>query len=300
MGEALGELGYDVWQALDGEAAVLLAREHQPDVILLDVMMPGMDGYEVCRRIKKDPETQLIPIVFLTGYESREAKMKGLDAGAADFLSKPVDFSELEVRVRNLVQFRHITEELESAEKLLFSVARTIEARDEGTGDHCDRLARMSVRFGEFLGLPDDDLKALRRGGFLHDLGKVGVPDAVLLKPGRLSPEEWEVMRQHVTIGWGICSPLHSLRSVLPIIRHHHEKWDGSGYPDGLSGESIPLLARAFQLVDVYDALTNDRCYRAAFSQQKALEIMFEETDRGWRDPDLMPRFAAMLKTDQA
>ncbi len=298
LGDALGELGYEVWQALDGESALMLAREHQPDVMLLDVMMPGMDGFEVCQCIKDDPETRLIPVVFLTGYEGREAKIRGLGSGASDFLSKPVDLAELEVRVRNLVQFRRLTEELDSAEQLLFSVARTIEARDEGTGDHCDRLARMAVRFGEFLGLEDDDLTALRRGGYLHDLGKVGVPDAVLLKPGRLSPEEWDVMKQHVTIGWEICSPLRSLRNVLPIIRHHHERWDGSGYPDGLAGEKIPLLVRVFQLVDVFDALTDDRCYRSAFSRGEALAEICDEADRGWRDPELLTRFIAMLEAD--
>jgi putative two-component system response regulator len=300
LGEALGELGYEVWQALDGESALMLAREHQPDVMLLDVMMPGMDGFEVCQCIKDDPETRLIPVVFLTGYEGREAKIRGLDSGASDFLSKPVDLAELEVRVRNLVQFRRLTEELDSAEQLLFSVARTIEARDEGTGDHCDRLARMVVRFGEFLGLEDDELTALRRGGYLHDLGKVGVPDAVLLKPGRLSSEEWNVMKRHVTIGWEICSPLRSLRNVLPIIRHHHERWDGSGYPDSLAGEQIPLLVRVFQLVDVFDALTNDRCYRRAFPRETALAVIREEADRGWRDPELLSRFLAMLEAQGA
>jgi putative two-component system response regulator len=296
LGDALGELGYEVWQALDGESALMLAREHQPDVMLLDVMMPGMDGFEVCQCIKDDPETRLIPVVFLTGYEGREAKIRGLDSGASDFLSKPVDLAELEVRVRNLVQFRRLTEELDSAEQLLFSVARTIEARDEGTGDHCDRLARMAVRFGEFMGLEDDDLTALRRGGYLHDLGKVGVPDAVLLKSGRLSTEEWDLMKRHVTIGWEICSPLRSLRNVLPIIRHHHERWDGSGYPDGLAGEEIPLLVRVFQLVDIFDALTNDRCYRSAFSRGKALAEIRDEANRGWRDPELLTRFIAMLE----
>ncbi len=296
LAESLGELGYEVWQALDGETALLLAREHQPDVVLLDVLMPGLDGYQVCRQLKEDPQTRLIPVVFLTGYDSRPAKLKGLEAGGSDFLAKPVDLAELEARVRNLVHFRQLTEELDSAEQLVFSVARTIEARDEGTGDHCDRLARQGVRFGKFLGLGEEELKTLHRGGYLHDIGKVGVPDAVLLKPGKLTPEEWRVMQRHVIIGWEICSPLRSLRGVLPIIRHHHERWDGSGYPDGLAGEEIPFLARVFQLVDVYDALTSDRCYRPAMTRERALRIMEEETGRGWRDPELMERFAAMVR----
>ncbi len=296
LAEALGALGHEVWQAVDGESALLLARAHQPDVILLDVVMPGLDGYEVCRRLKADTETRLIPVVFLTGHRSREARLRGLEAGAADFLGKPVDLAELQVRVRNLVRFRHLTQDLDSAEQMMFSVARTIEARDEGTGDHCDRLARNAVRFGRHLGLGEHDLKTLRRGGYLHDIGKVGVPDAVLLKPGPLDPDEWAVMQRHVEIGVEICSPLRTLRPVIPIIRHHHERWDGSGYPDGLAGEAIPYLARVFQVVDVYDALTSDRCYRPALSPDEALAVLAEETAKGWRDPELVPAFADLVR----
>jgi putative two-component system response regulator len=297
---ALGTLQFKVWQALDGASALVLAREHQPDVILLDVMMPGMDGYEVCSRLKDDPETRLIPVVFVTGYGSREARLKGLEAGATDFLNKPCDLVELEVRVRNLIDFRRLTLELDSAEQMVFSIARTVEARDPDTSDHCERLAHLSVRLGEQIGLHDEDLTALRRGGYLHDLGKVGIPDSVLLKPGPLTDDEWTIMKGHVEIGVEICSPLRSLRPVLPLIRHHHERFNGSGYPDGLGGEKIPLLARIFQVVDVYDALTNDRCYRKALSRDEAIAIMADETSRGYWDPRIFEEFVEMIQVEES
>ncbi|MFH1177454.1 MAG: HD domain-containing phosphohydrolase [Acidobacteriota bacterium] len=295
VGAALGPLGYSVWPAENGETALALARDRQPDVILLDVMMPGMDGFEVCSRLKADEETRLLPVVFLTGLDSREARLQGLEAGAADFLYKPFDLTELEVRVRNLVSFRRLTEDLDNAEQMLFSIARAVEARDEGTGDHCDRLSLLAARLGERLGLDADAAKALRRAGYLHDIGKIGIPDAVLLKPGRLTPEEWVVMRSHVEIGVDICGPLRSFRPVLPIIRHHHERRDGSGYPDHLKDEEIPLLARVFQVVDVFDALTNDRPYRQALSPAGAIAVLREETARGWWDEAIVEAFAAMI-----
>jgi len=298
MSEALRPLGYEVWQAIDGEAGLALAQGRQPDVILLDVVMPGMDGYEVCRRLKADEETHLVPVVFLTGLDSRQARLTGLEAGAADFLNKPFDLVELEVRVRNLVNFRRATQDLDDAEKMVFAVARSVEARDEGTGEHCDRLSRMAARLGEHLGLGAEELKALRRAGYLHDIGKVGIPDAVLLKPGKLDAAEWEVMRSHVEIGVAICSGLRTLRSTLPIIRHHHERQDGSGYPDHLVGEAVPLLARIFQVTDVYDALTSERPYRRALSPAEAIELLRQETRRGYWDATIVEAFAVMLKPD--
>jgi putative two-component system response regulator len=293
--DALRPLGYEVWEALDGETGFALAHDRQPDVILLDVLMPGLDGYEVCCRLKEDEETRLLPVVFLTGLDSREARLRGLEAGATDFLSKPFNLVELEVRVRNLVNFRRLTQDLEDAEKMLFAVARSIAARDEGTGEHCDRLSRLASRLGEHLGLGEEEVKALRRAGFLHDIGKIGVPDAVLLKPAELEPAEWKVMRSHVEIGVSICAPLRTLRSTLPIIRHHHERQDGSGYPDRLKGGEVPLLARVFQVVDVYDALTSDRPYRTALAPPDALSVLREETARGWWDGEVVEAFAAML-----
>ena len=296
--DSLRPLGYQVWPAADGPTALAIARERLPDVILLDVMMPAMDGFEVCRRLKADSETRLLPVVFITGLDSREARLEGLDIGATDFLSKPFDLTELEVRVRNLVSFRNLTRDLDSAEEMMFSIARAVEARDEGTGDHCDRLSLLAAQLGERIGLDAEAVKALRRAGYLHDIGKIGIPDAVLLKPGKLTDEEWVVMRSHVEIGVRICSPLRTFRSVLPIIRNHHERRDGTGHPDHLKGEEIPLVARVFQVVDVFDALTNDRPYRKALSAAEALEVMQGETTRGWWDPTIVDTFAAMVRSE--
>jgi len=295
---ALGRLGYDVLKSPDGNDGFRLAVEHQPDVILLDLEMPGIDGIEVCRMLKADNRTSLIPVVFLTGHGSRETKIKALDVGASDFLSKPTDLMELEARVRNLVAFHRMTLDLDSAELVIFTFAKALEARDRETGDHCARLAELGVRLGKRLGLNRDQLIALRRGGYLHDVGKIGIPDSVLLKPGKLDPDEWELIKQHSVIGWEICKPLHSLAPVLPLIRHHHERFDGSGYPDGLAGEDIPLLARVFQVVDVFDALTNDRSYRRGEEIEDALEIIIEETRKGYWDPAIVDEFVAMIREE--
>lgn len=298
LSEALRPLGYTVLSAESGTEGLRLVRQSQPDVVLLDIVMPDLDGFEVCRQLKLDDETRLIPVVFLTGLESREARLRGLELGATDFLTKPFDLVELETRVRNLVNFRRLTEELESAEQMLFAIARTVEARDEHTGGHCDRLSLLAARLGQHLGLDDEAVRALSRAGYLHDIGKVGVPDSVLLKPGPLDAEEWNIMRTHVETGVEICSPLRSFRPVLPIIRHHHERFDGTGYPDGLSGEEIPYLARVFQVADAFDALTTDRPYREALETDRALRVMRDETEQGRWDPDVIEAFHQLIAGD--
>lgn len=297
----LGNLGYDVLQSVDGTEGYSLAVKHLPDLVMLDVMMPDPDGFEVCRMLKANPETALIPVVFLTGRISREARIAGLDAGASDFLSKPCDLSELEARVRNLVAFHRATRDLHSAEEMMFMFARILEARDRETGDHCARLARLSVKLGQRLSLDGEQLKALHRGAFLHDIGKVGIPDAVLLKPSKLNASEWEIVKRHPEIGCEICKPLASLTSVLPLIRHHHERFDGSGYPDGLVGENIPLLARVFQVVDIYDALANKRPYREGLPEDEVIATIREEVARGLWDREIVDEFLVMLSvTGQA
>ncbi|MBF2001352.1 MAG: two-component system response regulator [Synechococcales cyanobacterium M58_A2018_015] len=287
--------GYEVLEAEDGLTALDRVREARPDLILLDVMMPGLDGYEVCRRLKQDEQTRLTPVVFVTALNDRRARLRGIEAGGDDFLSKPFDQLELSARVRSLVSQKRLNEDLDHASKVLFSIARTIESRDPNTGDHCERLVRLGQEFGEFLQLSRSEIRDLQWGGYLHDIGKVGIPDTVLLKTGQLSAEEWQIMQQHVLIGEQICQPLRTMRGVIPIIRHHHERWDGSGYPDGLTGEEIPFLAQVFQLIDIYDALTHERPYKPAFSPQESLDIMLQETDKGWRNPNLMQRFMEFI-----
>ena len=284
--------GYEVLEAENGQAALNCLAGANPDLILLDVMMPGMDGYEVCRQLKQDEHTRLTPVIFLTALNDRRARLRGIEAGGDDFLSKPFDQLELSARVKSLIHQKRLNEDLDHAGKVLFSIARTIESRDPNTGDHCERLVQQGKAFGEFLRLPRNEVRDLSWGAYLHDIGKVGIPDAVLLKAGKLNDAEWEIMRQHVLIGEQICQPLRTMRGVTPIIRHHHERWDGSGYPDRLKGDEIPFLAQVFQLIDIYDALTHERPYKPAFSPQESLEIMMKETSKGWRNPDLMKRFA--------
>ncbi|GAB4142755.1 MAG: response regulator [Cyanobacteria bacterium J069] len=287
--------GYEVLEADSGVAALDSVSQSNPDLILLDVMMPGMDGYEVCRQLKQDEHTRLIPVVFVTALNDRRARLRGIEAGGDDFLSKPFDQLELSARVNSLVHQKRLNEDLDHAGQVLFSIARTIESRDPNTGDHCERLITLSKSFGEFLGLSRAEVRDLMWGGYLHDIGKIGIPDTVLLKVGKLSPEEWTVMQQHVLIGERICQPLRTMQGVIPIIRHHHERWDGSGYPDGLKGNDIPFLAQVFQMIDIYDALTHERPYKLALSPEESLKIMAEETAKGWRNPDLMEKFSAFI-----
>jgi putative two-component system response regulator len=288
--------GYAVATAGDGQEALAQAAETPPDLILLDIMMPKLNGYAACRELKARAETRLVPVVMLTALGTETDKLLGIEAGADDFLAKPFSQVELKARVRSLLKLKAFTDELEHAETMLLALGQTVEARDPYTHGHCERLAAYSVALGRVLGLPPEDLTALDRGGYLHDLGKIGVPDAVLLKPGALSAAEWAVMREHPVIGERICLSLRSLRPVLPIIRHHHERWDGGGYPDGLAGEAIPLTARVLQVVDIFDALTNARSYKSAFSHSSALAMLKDEVARGWRDARVVEPFIELME----
>src|SRR5437868_4474610 len=279
--ELLTSRGYLVLSAGDADEALSIIHDERPDLILLDVIMPGKSGYDLCRELKADPNTRLIPIIMITGLSDRDDRIRGIEAGADDFLSKPLYPEELFARVRSLLKLKEFTDELDNAEAVLFSLALGVEARDPYTGDHCARLARYASELGKLLKMDYDSIISLKRGGYLHDLGKVSIPDEILKKGASLSAGEWRIMRQHPAIGESICRPLKTLRQVLPIIRHHHEHWDGSGYPDGLRGEAIPLLARALQVVDVYDALVTPRPYKIALTHEEAEATMHRESDAG-------------------
>ena len=288
------DLGYEAVTVPDGRAALAAVAATPPDLLLSDVSMPGLSGFELCRRLKADPATRLIPVVLITGIGD-EHKIEGIEAGADDFLPKPFSPGELRARIRSLLRMKAFIDELEHAEAVLCTLGRSIEAKDHYTEGHCERLAEYGVALGRVLGLGEEDLGALRRGGYLHDLGKVAVPDAVLLKTGPLTPEERAVVQKHPVVGEEICRPLRSLQVVLPIIRSHHERQDGSGYPDGLTGEAIPLMARILQVVDVFDALTTDRPYRRALSQGAALATLEAEVQRGWWDRRIVWAFRPMV-----
>jgi putative two-component system response regulator len=295
--ELLTAQGCKVVTVADGAAAVAELTRTQFDLVLLDVMMPHLNGFEVCETIKSNPDTYLIPVIMITALCDKQDRLEGIKVGADDFLSRPLDRTELLARVRSLLKLKQRTDELERAESVLFSLARSIEGKDPYTHGHCERLSDYSARLGEHLGLSEDQLIALRRAGIVHDVGKIAVPDAILLKPGSLTADEWKLIREHPVVGERICAPLKSFRFVLPIIRHHHEKVDGSGYPDGLRGEAIPVTARVLQIVDVYDALTTERPYKKAFSTADALLTMKEEVAKGWWDPHIFNEFEQLVRS---
>lgn len=289
--------GYEVYEAESGPVALKSVSETAPDLILLDVMMPGMDGFEVCRRLKQDEQTRLIPVIFITALNDRRSRIKGIEAGGDDFLTKPFDHLELSARVKSLIRQKRLNEDLDHAAQVLFSLARAVESRDPNTGDHCERLVVLSKAFGEYLKLSRSEIRDLMWGSYLHDIGKIAIPDAILLKKGPLTPEEREIMNQHVLIGEQICKPLRTMRGVLPIIRYHHERWDGSGYPEGLQGNNIPYIAQVFQIIDIYDALTSERPYKQPLTPEAALEIIAEETRKGWRNPELIQKFTEFIRS---
>jgi putative two-component system response regulator len=295
MRDLLCRQGYEVLVAGDAIAAAEIMRQSRPDLVLLDVIMPGKTGYELCREWKDAPETRLIPVVMITGLSDLEDKIRGIEAGADDFLNKPIFPVELFARVTSLLRVKDYTDELENADTVLCTLGRSVESRDPYTEGHCERLAAYANELGRYLGLGEEDLLALSRGGFLHDLGKIAIADNILHKQGLLTPDEWHIMRMHPVIGENICKPLRSLRLVLPIIRHHHEHWNGSGYPDHLAGEAIPLLARVLQVVDVYDALRTERPYKAAHSYQSARETMLAEARSGLWDGEIVREFFSMM-----
>lgn len=287
--------GLTVTTVADGNGALQAVRQAKPALVLLDVLMPDLNGFEVCRLLKGNPDTRLIPVVLLTGLSAVDDRVRGLEAGADDFITKPPDRIELLARVRSLLRMKSYTDELERTEAVLLALARSIEMKDPYTEGHCERLSAYAAALGLRIGLSIAETTALQRAGVLHDIGKVAIPDSILLKPGPLTEEEWAVVRQHPVTGEHICSPIQSFARVLPIIRHHHERYDGSGYPDGLVGEAIPVTARVLQVVDVYDALTTERAYKPALAPDRALETMQEEVDKGWWDPQLFDELRGLL-----
>lgn len=295
MRELLSTRGYEVVAVSDAAQAEAEVRQHAPDVILSDVVMPGKSGYELCRELKGDPATRLIPFVLITGLSDREDRVRGIEAGADDFLNKPIFPEELFARVKSLLKLKEFTDELETAESVLCTLGLSVESRDPYTEGHCERLARNASNLGRHLGLDEESIVALRRGGYLHDLGKIAVPDEILKKGSNLTPAEWQIMKQHPLTGENICKPLKSLRLVLPIIRNHHEHSDGSGYPDGLHQGDIPLLPRILQVVDVYDALRTARPYKPALGHEQSAITMREEARAGLWDEELVMELFSML-----
>ncbi len=283
--------GYVVSAAEDGAVALRMVETEAPDLIVSDIDMPVLNGIDLCRRVKERASTRLVPFILITGLADRANRIAGIEAGADDFLGKPFDSQELKARVRSLLRIKRYTDELDSAESVILSLALTVEARDPYTKGHCQRLAAYAVLIGERLGASEEQIAALHRGGYLHDVGKIGVPDSLLFKPSSLTPEEYEVLKRHTVIGDRLCGDLRALSLVRPIVRHHHERLDGSGYPDGLKGDAVPLLAQIIAVVDAYDAITTTRPYRAAMSPEHAIDELHEDAGNGRLNPDLVQIF---------
>ncbi|PVV06409.1 MAG: hypothetical protein B6D77_15895 [gamma proteobacterium symbiont of Ctena orbiculata] len=296
--DILQTLPSQVTTADSGLKALGLVKNGNFDLVLLNKRLPDIDGDEVCYRIRQELNNHLLPVIMVTGSGSSQSLHHSLSIGANDFIKKPYDPLELKSRARAAIEMKHLMDQLDDAASVLFTLAKMVEARDPTTGEHCNRLVNTCRILGETLNLPASDQEALRKGAILHDIGKIGVPDSVLLKPGELTSDEWQVMQRHAAIGADLCLQLNSVRDAVPIIRHHHERWDGSGYPDGLSGEGIPLVARVFQYADIYDALRHDRVYSKAQPVDEILEVLKLEIENGWRDPEIGRVFIDILLQD--
>jgi putative two-component system response regulator len=295
----LAGIDCEIRTADNGRTALMMIEAAPPDLVLLDVQMPGMDGYEVCSRIRARPRGALLPVVMITALDRAQDRVMALESGADDFMSKPVERVELVARVRAALRLKALYDTLDSAEHVIFSLAAAVEAKDSLTERHTHRVGELARLLGETMKLPEPDLDALYRGGIIHDIGKIGVPDSILLKPGSLDAEEQVGMRAHPIIGENIIKPLRSGTNLLPIVRHHHEHFDGTGYPDGLRGTQIPRLARIVSVCDAYDALINDRPYRPRRSPQEAIEILYSGAGAQW-DPEVVGLLAGHLQTDNS
>lgn len=291
--ELLSSRGYQVAVASDGEEAISKVRTIRPDLILLDVMMPRLDGLQTCRILKQDDETRLIPVVLLTALSSMEDRVAGIEVGADDFLTKPFNKVELLARVRSLIRVKHLNDQLERTENILFALAVAVEAKDPYTEGHLHRLEEYAARISSALALPAHAKRVNEYGALLHDIGKIGIPEAILNKPGKLTPEEFAIIKQHPEIGERICRPLRFGAEISPIVRGHHERWDGGGYPDGLAGDAIPLGARIVAVADAFDAMTTDRPYRKALALERAWKILLEGAGTQW-DAAVVDAFASV------
>lgn len=288
--------GYEVLEANSDRQIFDSIVEQKPDLLLLDIMLLETDGFELCKQLKQDDRTRDLPIVLTAIEARREYRIKIMEVGADELLTKPLDRFELSAKVKNLIDRKRLNEGLDQTEQVLFSIAKAVESRSSDRGSSCARVADLVRMFGQYLELNKKDIDDLVFAAHLHDIGSIAIPDSIMLKAGELTPDERELIRQHVLIGEKICQPLRNRRGVLPIIRNHHERWDGTGYPDGLSAKQIPYLAQIFQIIDIYDALTSDRPHKKAYSPQEAIAIIAEETAKGWRNPELVAVFTGFVR----
>jgi len=289
--------GCRVMTARNGPEALQIADTSSPDLAILDVMMPGMSGYELCRKLKHKYGARFFPVILVTSLSELEDKIAGIEAGADDFISKPFQPLELTTRVRSLLKLKRLQEELDHSESVILTLAVALESKDPYTKGHSERVGSLSKELVVFIGLSEKEQNLIKKAGILHDIGKIGVSDSILHKKGSLTKEELALIEQHAVIGENICSHLYSLKAVLPAIRHHHERWDGRGFPDKLRGNEIPVMARILSVTDAFDAMVSARPYRGPASIEEAIERMKAEKDSGQWDPLLVEKFITMIRT---
>lgn len=288
--------GCRVIPAHNATEALQITQHSSPDLAILDVMMPGINGYELCRMLKEKSRTRFFPVILVTSLIELEDKIAGLEAGADDFISKPFKTIELMTRVRSLLKLKRLQEELDHSENVILTLAVALESKDPYTKGHSERVGNLSAEFAAFIGLMEKEQNLIKKAGILHDIGKIGIGDDILYKKGPLSKDELQLIEQHAVIGERICKPLHSLSSILPAIRSHHERWDGEGFPDGLKGDRIPLMARMLSIVDSFDAMVSERPYRSPVSIKDVINKMESESSSGQWDPLLIERFIEMMR----
>lgn len=287
--------GYQTVEAKNGLEALELVAKKQPDLILLDWMMPELSGIEVCRQLKSDEKTRLIPIVMITALHEQEEKIKAIDAGVDDFLNKPINIPELRARVRSLLKMKHLNDLLDHADTVIASLANAIEAKDKYTEGHNDRVSRLAIALARAAGVSEKEQEIVLMGGILHDVGKIGVPDRILNKAGPLDDIEFKSIIAHPDKGNKILNPLRSLIGLRDVVLYHHERYDGKGYPLGLKGDKIPLYARIVAIADSYDAMTSKRPYRNALTKEEAVKELKDNAGKMW-DPELVDLFVDIIR----
>ncbi|MBI2337165.1 MAG: response regulator [Deltaproteobacteria bacterium] len=287
---------YELVSAADGEEALRVVEQTPPDLILLDLMMPKVSGYQVCQTLKNSKKTQFIPIIVITALKELEDKIKAIEMGADDFLMKPFNKVELITRVKSLLKLKELYDDVDSSESIIFTLAEMLEAKDVYTRGHSERVARYAVLLAKYIGLSEAEQLLIRKGALLHDIGKIGICESILNKPDKLSQEELAHIRSHPARGCEICKTLKSLMATLPVIRHHHERIDGKGYPDGIGEKEINLAPRIVAIADAYDAMTSNRPYRKGIAPAEALKVFERERLYGQWDPELVSQFIKLIR----